>query len=54
MCTTPIPLQSYSRSFSIDAKRSEKSPIGGSSEERERDKSKPEEDEKRPGDLAVA
>ena len=54
MFTTPIALQSYSRSFSIDAKRSDRSPVGGSTEERERDKSKPEEDEKRPGDLAVA
>ncbi len=54
MFTTPVAINGYSRTFSMDAKRSERSAVSSLSDEREKEKSKPEEEEKRPGDLAVA
>lgn len=54
MFTNPVAAQIYTKSFSFDPRRSDKTRYESSRDERDKDKSKPEEEEKRPGDLAVA
>ena len=55
MFTSPVASQGYAKAFPIDSKRPERSRLSVALDDREKDKSpKPEEEEKRPGDLAVA
>jgi hypothetical protein len=54
MMISPAITQSYIRAFPIDNKRRENSRLDASISERDKEKTKPEEEEKRPKDLAVA
>jgi hypothetical protein len=55
MYTNFATIQGYTRSFNIENKRPEKTGSDAAITEREKEKStKPEEEEKRPGDIVVA